>query len=169
MKRLLHHLRRDRTYSSRERWGVFATLGILTVAVSLGSVVLFGRPVASATSLKVADIALSSEVLQVSDQPTGTATITLVDKKTDQPAGGVWVGLLVTNPVQRSAQFTYLDWYSPEPNRAFYQTDSIGQVKFALASGIPGEITYKVYVANPNLKNDNKYQDLEDGFAVRFE
>ena len=169
MRRLLHHLRRDRDYSAHERWGVVAVLGTLTVVVSISGAVLFGRPAASATSLAVASIVQPQAVLPADGLLHGEATIAIVDKKTGQPASGVWAGLLVINPTERSPQLTYLDWYSFEPNRAFYQTDAEGRVKFSLGSQFPGDIEYAIYVANPELKNDNKYQDLGERFTVGFQ
>ncbi|OGB73494.1 hypothetical protein A3K24_01385 [candidate division Kazan bacterium RIFCSPHIGHO2_01_FULL_44_14] len=169
MKHILHHFRRNRTYSSHERWGVFAVLGALTILVSASSFILFGEPVASASSLAVFEINPINQTLSADGLAHGQTTITVIDKKTSQAVVGVWVGLQVTNPTLRSMESTYLDWYSPEPGRAFYQTDERGQVSFLMISSVPGEIEYAIFAANPELKNDNKYQDLEQRFKVVFE
>ena len=81
---------------------------------------------------------------------------------------GVWVGLQIVNPVLRGVANSYLGWYSPEPQRAFYQTDVNGQVQFPLISEIAADIEYAIYAANPELKNDNKYQELDRRFTVTF-
>ncbi|AKM84879.1 MAG: hypothetical protein VE98_C0001G0425 [candidate division Kazan bacterium GW2011_GWA1_50_15] len=168
MQHLFHHLRRDRSYSSHERWGVVVALGILTILISAGGFILFGNPAASASSLAVTDIRLTSQTLPADGANHGQATITISDKKTDQAVVGVWVGLQIVNPVLRGVANSYLGWYSPEPQRAFYQTDVNGQVQFPLISEIAADIEYAIYAANPELKNDNKYQELDRRFTVTF-
>ena len=169
MKHILNQLKRDRTYSTHERWGVFAALGVLTILVSAGGWFLFGQPAASAATLTVAGATLPQDTISADGQTSGQTVLTIINEIDNQPAAGVWVGLLITNPVQRTPALTHFDWYSAEPGRAFYQTDANGQVTFELMSTIPGEIEYQVYAANPELKNDNKYQDLEYQFTARFE
>lgn len=169
MHKILHHLRRNRDYSSHERWGVFAGLLLLTLAITAGGWLFLGRPVSSAATIAVTDIKLSRDTLPVGTSSEGTVTLAVADKETNQPVEGVWVGLRIPSPELRTPQFTYYDWYSPAPERAFFQTDAQGQVVFPLASVVPGTIEYQVYIANPKLANDGKYQDLKQSFMVSYE
>ncbi|MDD5605922.1 MAG: hypothetical protein PHR51_01150 [Patescibacteria group bacterium] len=169
MKKFLHHLRRNRHYAPHERWLTFGAMLALTIAISGSGWFLFGRPAASATSLEVSDIVLAQTHVPASLETGTEVTITLRDKITTAPARNIWVGLYIENTWQRSEGLTYNAWYSPEPARAFYQTDELGQISFNMKSELAGEIEYQVYVANPDLKNDNKYQKLEKSFTINFE
>ena len=169
MNKVIYHLRRNRNYSSHERWGVFAGLLLLTLAVTAGGWLFLGRPVSSAAAMTVTNIKLSQDTLPVGTKSVGTATLTLADKETNQPTEGVWVGLRIPSPELRTPQFTYYDWYSPESERAFFQTDTAGQVVFPLASVVPGTIEYQIYTANPELANNGKYRSLGQKFAVSYE
>ncbi len=169
MNKVMYHLRRNRNYSSHERWGVFAGLFILTLAVTAGGWLLLGKPASSAASVTVTDIKLSQNTLPIGIDSEGTVTLTLANKETTEPAEGVWVGLRVPLSELRTPQFSYYDWYSPESERAFYQTDTVGKVVFPLASLVTGTIEYEIYTANPELANDAKYQSLNQKFTVSYE
>jgi len=169
MHKMLHNFRRNRSYSSHERWGVFAGLLILTLAVSAGGWMLLGKPAASAASIEVTEVKLSQEILPIGVDSKGTVTITLANKEASKPAEGVWVGLRIPLPELRTPALSYYDWYSPESERAFYQTDKQGQVVLPLASTVSGLIEYQIYTANPELANDAKYQSLGQKFTVNYE
>lgn len=140
----------------------------MTIAVSAGGWLLFGKPVASAKSLTVSQVELSADTLPVGSLAKGYATITLTNKETQTPKAGVWVGLRIADTALRTAGATYYDWYSPEPERAFFQTDNNGQLKLPLKSEIAGPITYQVFTANPEIANDAKYQSLDYSFTVDY-
>ncbi len=169
MHKIFHHLRRNRNYSSHERWSVFAGLFILTLAVTAGGWLLLGKPATSAASVAVTDIKLSRDTLPIGIESKGMVTLTLADKETNQSMEGVWVGLRIPLSEFRTPAFTYYDWYSPASERAFFQTDSTGKVVFPLASLVTGAIEYEIYTANPELANDAKYQDLKQSFTVSYE
>lgn len=169
MHKLIHQLRRNRDYSSHERWGVFAGLLLVTLAISAGGWLLLGKPAASAESLAVTKIELSADTLPTGSQAQGYVTITLANKETDSPQPNIWVGLRVADMKMRTTEFTYFDWYSPEPDRAFFQTDEQGQLKLPLKSEVAGVVTYQIFTANPELANDAKYQSLNREFRVNYE
>lgn len=129
---------------------------------------LFGQPATSAASVAVAEIKLSHDTLEVGTTAAGTATITLADKETGAPAQNIWVGLFIPTDNLRTPTQTYFGWYSPSPERAFFQTDEDGQVSFPLVSTVPGSITYEIYAANPELANDAKYQSLHKSFVMNY-
>lgn len=168
MTHLLHHFRRNRTYSSYERWGVFAGMLTLTLAVTAGGWLLLGKPAVSASSLTVANIELTKDNLPATGQPEGAVTVTIADKETLAPVIGVWVGLRIADPALRTPETTYYDWYSPAAERAFFQTDGNGRVTFPLTSKIPGAIEYQIYAANPEMANDAKYQSLHSALTVTY-
>lgn len=130
---------------------------------------MFGRPAASASSLAVKSVEVTDKVVAAGGLSHTNVTITLANKENQEPAANVWVGLIVANSDLRTPAFTYVDWYSFEPSRVFYQTDRSGQVTFKLASVISGDIEYQIFAANPELKNDNKYQKLETSFWVTYQ
>jgi hypothetical protein len=170
MTHILHHLRRRNRgdYSSHERWGVFAGLLLVTLAVSAGGWLLFGKPASSANSLAVSKVELSANSLPVGSLATGYVTIDLANKETNTPQAGVWVGLKVADTVMQTPEFTYFGWYSPETERSFFQTDKKGEIKIPLKSQVAGSVHYQIFTANPELANDGKYQSLDYGFSVEY-
>ncbi len=168
MHKILHGFKRNRSYSSHERWGVFAGMLLLTLAISAGGWMLMSKPAASATSIAVTEVKLSKDILAVGEKPNGNVVLTLAHKETSIPAEGIWIGLRIPLSELRTPQFTYYDWYSPESGRAFYQTDKQGKVEFPLASLVPGLVEYQVYAGNPEISNDTKYQNLHKSFIVDF-
>ena len=170
MTHIKHILRRNQTYAPHERWGVFAGLLLLTLAVTAGGGwLLTGKAVLSASSLMVTNVVLSDTALPINQPAAGQATIIIADKETQQPREGIWVGLRVDESRLQTPELTYFGWYSPTPERAFYQTDSQGQVELPLASAIPGMIEYEIYAANPELANDAKYQSLHNSFTIEYQ
>ena len=169
MKKILHHFRRNRKYAKHEQWLTVGAMLLLTIIISSGGWLLFGQPASSTTSLEVIDINISETHVLADTKGTADVWLSLQDKTTLEPAPNVWVGLYILNYWQRTEQFTHNDWYSFEPNLAFYQTDEEGKVNFKIKSELAGAIEYKIYVANPELKNDNKYQKLEHSFTINFE
>jgi len=129
---------------------------------------MFGRPAISAASVSVESVNIERDAIPADGQTTTRAIIKLSDEETGEPAAGVWTGLIVANPDLRSPGFTYNGWYSLEPGRAFYQTNENGEVVFQLASTIAGSIEYQIFAANPETKNDNKYQELATSFWITF-
>ncbi|MBU1357120.1 MAG: hypothetical protein KJ620_11190, partial [Candidatus Edwardsbacteria bacterium] len=109
---------------------------ILTVAVTAGSYLMFGRPAISAASVSVESVNVKKDAIPADGITTTQTTIRLANKETNAPAAGVWTGLIVANPDLRSPGFTYNGWYSLEPGRAFYQTNENGEVVFQLASTV---------------------------------
>lgn len=168
MRKILHHFRRNRSYSHHERWGVFAAILVLTLMMSAGSWLMFGKPAASASSLMVQSVNLDRETAPADGEASIRAAITIVHKETNEPAAGIWVGLAIPETSKRTAGLSHAGWYSFEPGRAFYQTDARGEIEFRLASVVPGEIPYDIYAANPELKNDNKYQKLATSFWATY-
>lgn len=168
MHKLLYHFRRNRTYATHERWGVFAGLLFLTLAVTAGGWLLLGKPAASASSIVVTKIDLTKDTLPIGDKPTGEVTITVANKETQTPAVGVWLGLRIEDAILRTPQFTYYDWYSPTPERLFFQTNDKGQLTLPLTSKIAGLVRYEIYAANPEMANDAKYQPLDSSFNVSY-
>lgn len=168
MKHLIHKIRQKRNYSPSERWLTLGMMLILTIGISGSGWFLFGKPAASATSLEVVGIDINRTQVIADAKDTANVGLRIIDKTTLQPAEKVWVGLYIKNEWQRSEALTYNHWYSFESGRAFYQTDAQGQVIFPVKSELAGAIEYQVYAANPELKNDNKYQKLEGSFTINF-
>ncbi|MFH0905675.1 MAG: hypothetical protein V1826_03085 [bacterium] len=170
MTHILHHFRRNRSYARHERWGVVAMLAVLTAIVSLGSWLAFGpgKPAASATDVSAIAMAQPISGIPANGKNFSTATITIIDTKTDQPVPNAWVGLKINDPEQRTPERTYNGWYSPELSRAFYQTNARGQVEFELYSRVSGSIDYQVYTADPDAKDSDQYQKLDTVLTVAF-
>lgn len=169
MKHLLHHFRRDRSYDSRDRWGVFAALAVLTMLVSVGSWLFVDHKSASATTAVLASVEVDSQDPVPADgRSAHQATITILDKATAEPKAGVWVGLKVDKPGLATSSATYLGWYSPEPGRAFYKTNEQGQVEFKLVSETAGDIDYDIYLADPKSNAQDKYERLEGTITASF-
>jgi hypothetical protein len=169
MKKILHHFRRNRSYAKHEQWLTVGAMLVLTIIISTSSWLLFGKPASSATSLEVVETNISKTHVVADSTDMAEVNIILQDKATLTPATGVWVGLAIPKYWQSTDALTYNDWYSFEPNRAFYQTDENGKVNFKMKSALAGAIEYQIYVANPELKNDNKYQKLPTSFTINFE
>lgn len=165
-----HHLRRNRKYHIREKWGVFAGLAAVTLLVWAGSSTWYNKAPASFNTLYVQDVSLPNFVQVTTPETAGLdlAAIALVDKRTNQPAAGQWIGLRVSEATKRSPQFTYYDWYSPKAERAFYPTNDQGVVYFPLQSEVGGNVTYEVFVANPDGPASQKYQRLGADFSVEY-
>ena len=169
MKKILHHFRRNRSYAKHEQWLTIAAMLLLTIIISSGGWLLFGEPASSATSLTVLESDISKIHVTADMKDFADVTLTIQDKTLLEPAQNIWVGLYIENNWQRTESLTYNDWYSFKPSLAFYQTDEQGQVNLKVKSELAGAIKYQVYVANPSLKNDNKYQKLESSFTINFE
>jgi hypothetical protein len=167
MKNIADYLQRNRNYHRHEKWGVFAALAIVTLAVwSSQNLWAEGAP-ASANTLLVQNVSVPSTI-DMARIGGDLSVIALVDKRTNQPAQGVWVGLRVKDASKRTPELTYYDWYSPHPERAFYPTNDLGLVYFPLESKIAGQIDYDIYVGNPELKTGAKYQKLDKSFSVEY-
>lgn len=165
-----HKLRRGRNYHTREKWGVFAGLAVVTLLVWASSSMWYAKAPASSNTIYVQDIA-KPDVVGVTTPENDSidlAAIALVDKRTNQPAAGLWVGLHIKDETLRSPKFTYFDWYSPKAERAFYPTNAQGVVYFPLQSEIGGHVTYDVFVANPDGPSSQKYQALDGSFSVEY-
>ena len=168
MSHISHPFHRNRAYASRDRWGVFGALLTLTVLISAGSWLNLLKPASSAMTIEVKNIAISQTPLVANAKSTGEVSIDLVNTQTDTPASGVWVGLRIANPLDRSTKTNYYDWYSPIPERAFFATDANGNVKLPLISSKAGTIEYQIYTANPQASDAGKYQSLEKSFSVSY-
>ena len=168
MAHLSHPFHRNRSYASHDRWGVFGTLLTLTVLVSAGSWFNLLKPASSAMTIEVKNISVSQTSLVANAKPTGEVSFDLVNTQDNSPASGVWVGLRIENPLDRTDTNTYYDWYSPALERAFFQTDTNGKVKFPLISGKTGTIEYQIYTANLEGSNEGKYQNLGKSFVATY-
>lgn len=165
--RLLHHLRRKRTYNRHEKWGVFAALGIMTVLVGSTTFLWDGKPAESSVPYVIKSVEAPTEI-QLSNPEEATATITVMDETTNLPATNLWVGLMITDPKDRTHEYTYFDWYSPAPARAFFSTDTKGQVTFPLKTMEPGVVEYQIYTADPESDGTDKYHSLDKSFTVTY-
>lgn len=168
--KISHHLRRGRNYHAREKWGVFAGLAVVTLLVWATSNMWYTSAPASFNTIYVQDIAKPNMVAITTPESDNIdiAAIALVDKRTNKPAAGLWVGLRIKDETLRSPKFTYFDWYSPKAERAFYPSDAQGVVYFPLQSEVGGYVTYDVFVANPDGPSSQKYQPLESRFTVEY-
>ncbi len=164
---LLHHLRRNRSYNHQEKWGIFAALGIMTVIVSATTFLWDGKPAQSSIPFAVSEVEAPEEI-QLSNPKDAQATITVMDERTGLPATNLWVGLSITDPKDRSAEYNYYDWYSPEKERAFFPTDAKGQVIFPLKTSQPGVVEYQIYTADPEKEGMDKYHTLSKSFTVTY-
>jgi hypothetical protein len=166
----IHHLLRHRTHHRHERWGVFAALAIVTLVIWATSSAWITKAPASSSTIFVQNISAPDvvNVTRQTDKKLDLAALALVDKRTNKPAAGVWVGLRIADESLRSPHFTYFGWYSPHAERAFYPTDDMGVVYFPLQSEIPGHVTYEVYVGNPDRPASQKYKALGSEFSVEY-
>jgi len=147
-------------------------LGIIAAILLLLSYLvwgLIGSHVLSKSTMAVTGLNISKNELTADGQDFSMVSFTIIDNQNETKLSNVWVGLNIVNPIQTTDDLSYFGWYSPEPNRAFYQTDQNGQVKFNVRSKISGDITYAIYAANPNRKNSGKYQNLDKEFILCFE
>lgn len=165
-----HHMRRGRPYHKREKWGVFAGLAVVTLLIWATSSMWYVKAPASSNTIYVQDVSVPqiAAITTTEADQADLAAIALVDKRTNQPAAGVWVGLYIEDETLRSPKFTYYDWYSPKAERAFYPTNAQGIVYFPLQSEVGGHITYDIFVANPDGPTSQKYQQLDSNFAIEY-
>lgn len=147
---------------------MFAGLFCLTLVVSAGSGLLFGRSAISDSTMAVQNIQVPDKAIEASGKTAGEAIITIVDKNTQTPIAGAWVGVRIENAEMRTPSLTYFDWYSPVPERAFFPTDDNGQIKIPLASEVSGVIEYKVYTADIEAPDHSKYQPLNSSFVITY-
>jgi hypothetical protein len=166
-KHILHHLRRNRSYNRQEKWGVFAALGIMTVIISATSFLWDGKPAVSSIPYGVEKVEAPTEV-QLSDAKPAEAIITVMDRDTGLPATNLWVGLLITDKKDRAPEYTYHEWYSPISARAFFPTDTKGQVIFPLKAKEAGVVEYQIFSANPESQGNDKYTSLTEKFTVTY-
>ena len=120
------------------------------------------------TVLQAGDLTISRAEVVADGMDSSEVAITVTQKSDSTPAPGVWVGLRVNDEQMVTPDLSSFGWYSPEANRSFYQTDVQGQVKFSVRSKIAGDITYGVYAADPEQKNNGKYLSLERDFTIHF-
>ncbi|RLC37321.1 hypothetical protein DRH29_02420 [candidate division Kazan bacterium] len=168
MRKFLHHFRRDRKYFRHDRWTVFGILAAVTLLVLLVNWTRLSTPKDSNLVLTVSKTAISENVIPADGSTFSNVGIWVQDQN-GLPADSVWIGLKIYEPSLRTPAMTYLDWYSPEPERAFYQTNRGGWVEFPIASKIAGEIEYHIYTADPKAPQNQKYQNLNSSFVVTFE
>lgn len=164
MTKLLAHFKRERKYSSHERWGIVVGLLGLSVIATIGGWMLVGSAQADSHVWMVKSIQYPVTVADDTDQ---VAKLELATAD-GTPAAGVWAGLRVTDGTLLSPDFTHEGWYSPIKNRTFFKTDSHGIVEFPLKSQYDGAIEFDVYTADPELSEDNRYTPLNYGFTVQF-
>lgn len=164
---IVENLRRARDYHPREKWIVFGGLAVITLILwAMNGPLFLGAPISSQT-ISVTNLS-APETINVEEEGIELAVVQLTDKRTNQPATGVWVGLRINDTTKRSPNYTYHDWYSPKAGRAFYPTNSAGEVYFPLASELGGEVEYEVFVGDPESTSYRKYQRLDAGFRVNY-
>lgn len=166
-KKILHHFRRNRKYHRHERWGVVASLLVLTVLVSAGGTLLATQTRTQAATAEVKAIAVSHEAIELTDD-TAEVTIALVKAGTEVPAASTWVGLKPKNLSQVGDRYIYSNWYSPITSRAFFQTDARGEVAFPLLSENSGVVEYDIYVADPSFQDQSKLTRTGSSFEATF-
>lgn len=168
MEKIIHHFRRNRSYQRRDRWMVFTILAVVTMFVLFVNWSRLLTPAENEVILTVKNTNISQDVVATGSTSFSNVTIQL-QYENGLPAKSIWVGLKVHEPSLRTPEFTYSDWYSHEPDRSFYQTDSSGRVKFPVASHIAGEVEYHIYTADPDASQNKKYLDLNSNFVITFE
>lgn len=147
-------------------------LGIIAAILLLLSYLvwgLIGSHALSQSTMAAADLTISKNEIIANGQDFSIVSFTIIDSQDETKLSDVWVGLNIVNPIQTTDDLSYFGWYSPEPNRAFYQTDQNGQIKFNVRSKISGDIIYAIYAANPDHKNSGKYQNLNKEFTLHFQ
>lgn len=148
----------------------FVYLGLAVILILFLSYTvwgLIGNNALSKTNLEVSDLSISKNEITANGADYSLVEITITNLNTSSFANNVWIGLDIKEDALTDENFSYFGWYSPSPNRAFYQTDSSGKVSFKIKSNIPGDITYEIYAANPEQKA-GKYQSLEKEFILSF-
>lgn len=146
-------------------------LGVIAVILLLLSYLvwgLIGSHALSQSTIVATDLTISKNELIANGQDFSIVSLTIIDNQNNAKVSDIWVGLNIVNPTQTTDDLSYFGWYSPEPNRAFYQTNQNGQVTFNIRSKISGDITYAIYVADPDHKNSGKYQNLDKEFTLKF-
>ena len=129
---------------------------------------LLGDKALSQTTIFVQNLSIDKTEVIANGIDFSEVNIILYDQKNNLPVTDIWLGLSIAEEENQTPKFSYFGWYSPEANRSFYQTESNGQVKFKIKSKIVGDITYSVYIADPNKTNAGKYQSLEEEFTLHF-
>ena len=128
----------------------------------------FGNSTSAETILKVDRLNIDQDTVMADGEDTSRVNITLTAKDNGLPASSVWVGLNIVDEKQASPDLTHFGWYSPEPGRSFYQTDTNGRVSFDVRSTVTGDITYAIYAANPGQTSSGKYESLDTEFTLTF-
>lgn len=159
---------RRRHYHSHEKWGVYAALFAITFGVWSASNLWQQDAPASVHTLYIQEISAPNS-MPLSESGRQIAAVSVIDKTTNQPAVGVWIGLRVKDPGESSPEYTYKSWYSPKAGRAFYPTNSLGLVYFPLDSTRAGKVEYEIYAGNPELNTSAKFQALQKSFVVEYQ
>ncbi|MBN2585380.1 Ig-like domain-containing protein [Patescibacteria group bacterium] len=121
------------------------------------------------TTLQAGDLKISKMELMADGVDSSEVVVTVTQKEDNLPLSDVWVGLNINDDKLATPELSSFGWYSPEPERSFYQTNNQGQVKFSVRSKIAGDITYSIYAADPGQKNSGKYLSLGRDFTLHFE
>ena len=141
---------------------------VLILVLSYAAWGLIGNKALSKTNLEVSNLSISKSDLLANGTDSSLVDITITNLDTGSLASNVWVGLKIVNNQMTDEEFSYFGWYSPSPNRSFYQTNQSGNVKFKVKSNITGDISYGVFAADPEQKNSGKYQNLNKEFTLSF-
>lgn len=160
-------LARSRHYHRHERWGVYMALLAITFGVWSAGNLWNQQAPASVHSLYIQNIS-APDTMALAESGTQLAAVSVVDKTTNAPAVGVWVGLKIKDGAERSPEYTYRGWYSPKAERAFYPTNSLGLVYFPLDSTKSGKVEYEIYAGNPELDTTARFQPLQKSFTVEY-
>ena len=142
---------------------------ILVILLSYAIWGFIGNRVFSSTVLRVNNLTISKNELLANGKDTSVVKIAIITQDNNSLIADVWVGLNIINTEMATEELSYFGWYSPEPGRAFYQTNKNGEVKFNIKSKMAGDITYGIYAANPQQQNRGKYQSLNKEFTLKFE
>lgn len=141
---------------------------VLILVLSYAVWGLIGNKALSRTNLEVSNLNIGKSELSANGTDSSLVDITITNLDTGSLASNIWVGLKITNNQMIDEEFSYFGWYSPSPNRSFYQTDQSGSVRFKIKSKIAGNISYSVFAADPEQKNSGKYQNLNKEFTLSF-
>ncbi|MBU1083439.1 hypothetical protein KKE14_03360 [Patescibacteria group bacterium] len=141
---------------------------ILIILIGYAVWGLISKGAISGSNLEVSNLTISKDSLVANGKDFSTVEINIANKE-GIPASNMWVGLKITDITKATESFSYFGWYSPEPNKSFYQTDENGKVSYAIKSEIAGDINYEIFVTGNSQSDGNGYQSLDKKFILHFQ
>lgn len=164
----LHHFRRNRKYARHERWAVVLGLFVLTLLIAGAGYGLNVKNQAQASNIEVESVTAPDRPIRADGHDFEEARLSLTQTGSSIPAVNVWVGLKLKDRKMTSPSLSLNNWYSPQPDRAFFQTDARGQVTFPMMSEVAGTVEYDIYLANIGEGMEASYQRLDKEFVVNY-